>query len=566
MLTSKTFSLYFLAVSLIFYLFGAYFIILDKSFYVELNFLYFNSVNLCFVMLFDWVSLTFMSFVFFISSVIMEYTTEYMSSEETISRFIYLMVMFVFSMFFMVFSLNLVSILLGWDGLGLVSYALVVYYQNVKSFNAGMLTALLNRLGDAALLILIGSTMDLGSWSLIKYVSVFDLGSAGLFIVVAAITKSAQIPFSSWLPAAMAAPTPVSSLVHSSTLVTAGVYLLLRFSQFSQFAMAQLSLLALATSLMAGLGASWEYDLKKIVALSTLSQLGFMIFLLSLGSFSLAFFHLLMHALFKALLFMCAGAIIHSLNGSQDIRLMGGISQKMTLTSTCFIISSVALMGIPFLSGFYSKDLMAEAFSMGIYSLFEYSMFYLSIGATVAYSARLLLYLFWEFPRMPSLLSVDEDSSKGMFLSMIKLVFLVIFMGSVFSWLVLSTPYFIFLPSLMKLATIFMIMIGSVLGLEANVEKFYFFLKSILFVKTSSFISGMWNLPILSVSLNFFTLTTGKIMWKSLDHGWMEFYGSKNLFYLMLKLIFFNHNLLLGKLSACFVTLVFVSIYFFMWF
>nr|YP_009742195.1 NADH dehydrogenase subunit 5 [Scolytus schevyrewi]QID77578.1 NADH dehydrogenase subunit 5 [Scolytus schevyrewi] len=564
MIQAKIFSIYFVLVSLMFYSLGAYLMILDASFYVEVSFMYFNSVNLSFVLFFDWTSMIFMSFVFFISSVIMDYTGEYMGFEENLPRFVYLMVMFVFSMFFMVFSVNLISILLGWDGLGLVSYALVIYYQNIKSFNAGMLTALLNRLGDASLLILIGLTMDLGSWNLIKYSEVLDLGSTGLFIVLAAITKSAQIPFSSWLPAAMAAPTPVSSLVHSSTLVTAGVYLLLRFSSFSQGVVTQLSLLALATSLMAGLGASWEYDLKKIVALSTLSQLGFMIFLLSLGSLGPAFFHLLMHALFKALLFMCAGAIIHNQHGSQDIRLMGGVLQAMPFTSTCFIISSSALMGVPFLSGFYSKDLMAEVFSMKFYSMAEYSMFYMSIGATVAYSVRLFLYLFWEFPRAPSLLSMGEEPCGGMFSGMLKLVVLVVFMGSSLSWLMFSTPYFIFLPPLMKLFTMAMIFIGGACGLELNVEKFFYAAKCVLFVGASKFMSSMWNLPILSSGLNPSSVSVGGIMWKSVDQGWLEFYGSKNLFGFMLKLLSFNHNLLLGKLGACFVTLVCLSVYFYL--
>nr|AEP27643.1 NADH dehydrogenase subunit 5 [Scolytus sp. APV-2011] len=555
----------FLVISLMFYFIGIYLLILDQSFSVELCFAYFNSIDMSFILFIDWISLIFMSFVFFISSSIMEYSKEYMSTEENLSRFIYLMAMFVLSMFFMVFSLNLVSILLGWDGLGLISYALVIYYQNVKSFNAGMLTALLNRLGDAALLVCIGLSADLGSWNLIKYLGVVDLNLIGAFIAFAAITKSAQIPFSSWLPAAMAAPTPVSSLVHSSTLVTAGVYLLLRFGDFaSGMVIGILSLLSLATSLMAGLGASWEYDLKKIIALSTLSQLGFMIFLLSLGSFTLVYFHLLMHALFKALLFMCAGAIIHNLSGSQDIRGMGGIFQLMPFLSSCFIISKMALMGIPFLSGFYSKDLMAETFSMNSYSLMLYLMFFISIGATVAYSARLLYYLFWSEACLSALFSLSEKSSAGMFKGMFKLVLFVIFKGSMLSWLILPSPCFIFLPLAMKLLTLFMILTGVYLGLEFNMSKYFYSAKSVLFFRNWHFIAGMWNLPLLSVSSNFFTLSLGKLMWKSFDQGWLEYYGSKNLFNFVLKLIFFNQALLVSALSACFVLLVCVSIYFYL--
>lgn len=178
---------------------------------------------------------------------------------------------------------------------------------------------------------------------------------------MAAITKRAQIPFSAWLPAAMAAPTPVSALVHSSTLVTAGIYLLIRFrSALSETILPILLLFSSLTMFMSGLGANFEYDLKKIIALSTLSQLGVILRILSLGFKDLAFFHLLTHALFKALLFICAGAIIHNVKEYQDIRLMGGLVVFIPLTCMCINLANLALCGTPFLAGFYSKDLILE--------------------------------------------------------------------------------------------------------------------------------------------------------------------------------------------------------------
>lgn len=183
-----------------------------------------------------------------------------------------------------------------------------------------------------------------------------------IFVVLAAITKRAQIPFSAWLPAAMAAPTPVSALVHSSTLVTAGVYLLIRFreallnSPHTQL----LLLLASLTIFIAGLGANFETDLKKIIALSTLSQLGVIMRILSLGQADLAFFHLLTHALFKALLFMCAGSIIHSVGDYQDIRVIGSLVKFMPIRVIRINLANLALCGAPFLAGFYSKDLILE--------------------------------------------------------------------------------------------------------------------------------------------------------------------------------------------------------------
>jgi len=193
----------------------------------------------------------------------------------------------------------------------------------------------------------------------------------------------------------MAAPTPVSSLVHSSTLVTAGVYLLIRSREsFTPSIITVLLYLSLLTIFIAGVGANFEFDLKKIIALSTLSQLGMMIIILCIGNAKLAVFHLLIHALFKALLFMCAGAIIHNLGNHQDIRYIGGVSYYMPLTCTCINISNFALCGLPFLSGFYSKDFIAEFLSFNFPGILVYSLFFISVGLTVSYSVRLSYYLF----------------------------------------------------------------------------------------------------------------------------------------------------------------------------
>jgi len=281
-------------------------------------------------------------------------------------RFVLLILLFIFSIIIIIIRPNLIRILLGWDGLGLVSYCLVIYFQNVKSYNAGILTALSNRIGDVALLLAIAWILNFGRWNYIFYLEILKSNYIILLIrflvILAALTKRAQIPFSSWLPAAIAAPTPVSALVHSSTLVTAGVYLLIRFNYLiNNFIRGKiLLLLGRLTILISGLGANFEIDLKKIIALSTLRQLGLIIRILSLGFYKITFFHLLTHALFKALLFLCAGSFIHNMINFQDIRLFGNFFNQMPLTSICFNISRLALCGIPFLAGFYSKDLILE--------------------------------------------------------------------------------------------------------------------------------------------------------------------------------------------------------------
>nr|ARH54787.1 NADH dehydrogenase subunit 5 [Trigonopterus sp. 8 AH-2016] len=504
--------------------------------FLELELLSFNSMSVELAIFIDWISLMFVSFVFMISSLIIMYSIEYMESDMNMMRFIYTMVLFILSMMVVVFSSNLVFILVGWDGLGLVSYLLVIYYQNVKSYNAGMLTALSNRVGDASILLSIALMVDLGSWNYMDVLSwIHWNGNLLLFsilIILASLTKSAQIPFSSWLPAAMAAPTPVSSLVHSSTLVTAGVYLLFRFSGVLSTEIKTLFLiLSLFTMFMASLGANFEFDLKKIIALSTLSQLGMMMVIFFMGESVLAFFHLLMHALFKALLFMCAGVIIHSLNGCQDIRYMGGLAFIFPITLSCFSVSSFALCGLPFLSGFYSKDLLVEVLSMNVVGWLIYLIFFCSVGLTVSYSMRLIMSVFIGRSNLLVLGSLSEKNSKLMLKSMIILVTMVIFSGSVVSWVGFSTPFFIFLPLHMKLMTLFMIVFGMILGHEISESSIIQWSSSLKLYNLSYFLSSMWNLPILSTSsFNWLFLLLGKEYLKTMDLGWGEYYGSKGLF------------------------------------
>jgi len=287
----------------------------------------------------------------------------------------------------------------------------------------------------------------------------------GSLILLAAITKSAQIPFSSWLPAAMAAPTPVSALVHSSTLVTAGVYLLIRFNYLlvgnllGQFIL----LVSGLTIFISGLGANFEFDLKKIIALSTLRQLGLIIMILSMGYSKLAFFHLLTHAIFKALLFMCAGSIIHNIINSQDIRIIGGLCKNMPLTSSFFNISNLALCGIPFMAGFYSKDLILEMASFSYINIYVYIIYFFSTGLTVSYSFRLVYYsIVGEFNRI-SLHPINDE--RWVILNRIMvLVFISIIRGSILMWLIFPTPFIISLTIYMKIMTILVCLIGGLRG------------------------------------------------------------------------------------------------------
>nr|WOR80752.1 NADH dehydrogenase subunit 5 [Pteroptyx tener] len=510
-----------------------YFMMMDLVVILEYEFMTLNSNIICMSILLDWMSLLFMSFVLFISSMVIFYSDEYMHGDLNIHRFIMLVFLFVMSMMFLIISPNLISILLGWDGLGLVSYCLVIYYQNTKSLNAGMLTALSNRIGDVGILMSIAWMMNYGSWNFIFYLDFmkndFTMMIISCFVILSAFTKSAQIPFSSWLPAAMAAPTPVSSLVHSSTLVTAGVYLLIRFNFcLTENLMNFMLFFSMMTMFMSGLGANFEYDLKKIIALSTLSQLGLMMSILFLGDYNLAFFHLLSHALFKALLFMCAGCMIHNLMNCQDIRYMGSLINLMPLTCTFFNISNFSLCGLPFLSGFYSKDLILEVFSMNYLNLFVYLIFYVSIGLTVSYSFRLSYYTLFNPYNFYSLNSLN-DQGLIMLKGMGGLITFVIFGGCMLSWLMFPTPYFICLSFNLKMMVIFFILIGLFLGYEFSKFNFNYKLKSNnLF---SLFLASMWNMPVLSTYLvNFYFLKFSDFYYKNVDLGWFEYFGSQNLY------------------------------------
>nr|UOU84974.1 NADH dehydrogenase subunit 5 [Haematopota subcylindrica] len=559
-LISLSISLFFLGIT---YLLNDYMVFIEW----EVVTLYSSSIVMTF--LFDWMSLMFMSFVLLISSLVIFYSKEYMSSDMNINRFIMLVLMFVLSMMLLIISPNLISILLGWDGLGLVSYLLVIYFQNVKSYNAGMLTALSNRIGDVAFLLSIAWMLNYGSWNYIFYLELMKNDKsmqiiAGL-IMLAAMTKSAQIPFSSWLPAAMAAPTPVSALVHSSTLVTAGVYLLIRFNALllDSWTGQLLLLISGLTMFMAGIGANFEFDLKKIIALSTLSQLGLMMSILSMGYPKLAFFHLLTHALFKALLFMCAGAIIHNMNNSQDIRNMGGFTYHMPMTSSCFNVANLALCGMPFLAGFYSKDLILEIVSLSYLNMFSFFLYFFSTGLTVCYSLRLAYYsMIGDFNA--GALHFLNDEGWVMLKGMMGLLIMAIIGGSMLNWLIFPTPDMICLPSELKLLTLFVCIVGGTMGYLISNVSFYFMNKSLSYYLTSTFLGSMWFMPYISTyGIIYSPLNLGNIVVKSFDQGWSEYFGGQNLYnnltkYSKLNQIVQNNNLKIYLLV--FITWIFILV------
>lgn len=456
--------------------------------------------------------------------------------------------LFIFSIIIIIIRPNLISILLGWDGLGLISYCLVIYYQNVKSYNAGILTVLSNRIGDVCLLLGIAWILNYGSWNFIYYIDYFiDINERLVIIfliILAGMTKRAQIPFSAWLPAAIAAPTPVSALVHSSTLVTAGVYLLIRFRDLLikiNFIKVSLILLSCLTIFISGLGANFEFDLKKIIALSTLRQLGLIIIVLCIGYKKLAFFHLLTHAIFKALLFLCAGIIIHCFSNFQDIRYIGRLIYYLPLTVIIINISRISLCGLPFLAGFYSKDLILEISSISEINFLIYILYYLSSGLTVSYRIRLVYYSIIKNLSFNSLNNLNEENFI-MLKGIIGLIFLAIIRGRLLNWLIFTKYYIVILIPKIKLFIIVVIIIGLILGYEVFKFKFnldrYFYNKRLI----RYFIGNIWFIPyIFSFRLNKIILRKRLNIYKTLDQGWSENLGAQGLFsYFIKKSSFFQ--------------------------
>ncbi len=335
------------------------------------------------------------------------YSIGYMKNDEGVNRFFSYMNLFIFFMLILVLSSNYLMLFIGWEGVGLCSYLLIgFWYKDHANNNAAKKAFIMNRIGDLGFLI--GIFMMFHTFGTLNIsevatkASVMPSGSTALLVITlglfaGAIGKSAQIPLFTWLPDAMAGPTPVSALIHAATMVTAGVYLVARSSvlfMLSPVTMNLILVIGIFTALISGLIAIYQNDIKKILAYSTVSQLGFMFMALGLGSFSGAMFHLTTHAFFKALLFLAAGSVIHALNQEQDIRKMGGLRKKIPFTFALFAIGAIAISGIPPFAGFFSKEMILSVayehgMGMGIIATF------ISLLTTV-YMFRLLFVAFYK--------------------------------------------------------------------------------------------------------------------------------------------------------------------------
>jgi proton-translocating NADH-quinone oxidoreductase chain L len=368
--------------------------------------------------LYDSLSLSMLSMVVFISAFVHLYSSSYMESDPSYIRFLGYLSLFTFLMLVLLTSDNLIQLFFGWEGIGLASYLLISFWNTRVQANKAALKALLvNRIGDLGFLI--ATALIFFLFRSLEFSVIFPLAiffeSAQIvlfstkwsfislicfFLFIGSCGKSAQLGLHTWLPDAMEGPTPVSALIHAATLVTAGIYLVIRCSILFEMApntLTFITLIGASTAIFASSIGLFQYDLKKVIAYSTCSQLGYMCFTCGISQYHAAIFHLINHAFFKALLFLTAGVVIHALSGEQDMRRMGGLVAILPVTYNALLLGSLALMGFPFLSGFYSKDFILEL-SCSIHKFDSQAAFWLgSIAAyfTAFYSYRLLYLAFY---------------------------------------------------------------------------------------------------------------------------------------------------------------------------
>nr|YP_009019281.1 NADH dehydrogenase subunit 5 [Strongylocentrotus intermedius]AGG84257.1 NADH dehydrogenase subunit 5 [Strongylocentrotus intermedius]ASW20386.1 NADH dehydrogenase subunit 5 [Strongylocentrotus intermedius] len=492
-------------------------------------------LNISLNFIYDQYFLVFLSVALIVTWSIMEFSFYYMAEDPNSNAFFRLLTIFLLNMLILTCSNSLFLIFLGWEGVGFLSFLLISWWTTRNDASSSALEAVIyNRIGDIGLITFMAlSALSFNSWNLTEILSsnndLTPLLPFLLFgLVLAAAGKSAQFGLHPWLPAAMEGPTPVSALLHSSTMVVAGVFILVRTSDLfylSPHAQSLVLILGGTTALFAASTAIAQHDIKKIIAYSTTSQLGLMVTAIGIGQPVLAFFHICTHAFFKAMLFLCSGSVIHSLSDEQDLRKMGGLSKLLPVTSACLILGSLALMGTPFLAGFYSKDLILEATGASVLNLLGVVLSLVATMLTAVYSFRIIFFCFSLSPAIAPLSPIGEENS-NLNNALLRLAIGTITSGWFFSNFVFAPPSFT-----VTSVTKSMPLIVTIIGVAALFVSLIFFASNYIESSTHSATTLQWFFVdiVHSITTLFSFISSLFISSRTLDRGWQEEIGPQGI-------------------------------------
>nr|BAK23157.1 NADH dehydrogenase subunit 5 [Danionella mirifica] len=497
----------------------------------------------------DLYSTIFTSAALYVTWSILEFASWYMHQDPKKQVFFKYLLVFLLAMIILVTSNNLLQLFIGWEGVGVMSFLLISWWYGRAAANTASLQAIIyNRLGDVGLIIvLIWFAINLNSW---EFSQIFmlakntDLTVPMIGLIVAAMGKSAQFTLHPWLPSAMEGPTPVSALLHSSTMVVAGIFLLIRLHPLMQHNKTLLSaclLVGALTTLYAASCAILQNDIKKVVAFSTSSQLGLMMVAIGLNFPNLAFFHLCTHAMFKAMLFICSGFIIHALNNEQDIRKMSGLSNILPSTTSYFVLGNLALMGTPFLAGFFSKDALIEAMVSSNLNLWALLMTLAATSFTSVYTIRMMYLVLTPYTRFNQIQTVTEAHSP--LNTMRRLAWGSLVAGLLMGYLIspFKTPLNTF-PIYLKVITLLVSSIGIMIASELILIQKHLnnnLSKSTLFY----FLNLLIFYPLIHRALPNLGLKAGQDLAFKTEHAWMEFIGPLGISKVLLMLMIYIKEL-----------------------